>query len=202
VLILPATTATDVHRFPVHLNFLRCGLYALLGFNVCLFVARGTWSEALDSVAWFVLLALFELETRLLLGAQSRTTAVSIRLIRAIATVAIGASAIGYLYERDWLSAVNAWLWIGVVVLLEFEVHRPHTVTRHRSAFLIAACALYGGLFAVVAAWLWQREWLDAYDGLLWIIAFATIETDLVKTARRAVETGSAESAREIGNES
>ena len=197
----------DHHERPsiadgVPFNGLRVALYVLLAINVCLFVASGTWSEALDSAAWFILLALFETETRPPVAVQSRATAVAIRSTRFMATVTIGIAALGYLYERDWLNAINAWLWIGVVLLLEFEIRRPHTVMRHRSAFLVTACILYGGLAVVVAAWLRHGEWLDAYDGLLWIIAFATIETDLANLARTAVGFDSSKGMGEIGKKS
>jgi hypothetical protein len=194
---LPGATSKEL--LGARFNGLRVALYVLLGINVCLFVASGTWSEALDSAAWFVLLALFEAETRKPFAAQSRTTAVAVRSTRFLATVAIGIAALGYLYERDWLNAINAWLWIGVVLLLEFEIRRPHTVMGHRSAFLATACVLYGGLALVVAAWLRNGEWLDAYDGLLWIIAFATIETDLVNRARTAVAFDSPKGMGKVG---
>ena len=199
---MPGAATKESRRFRAPSNGLRVALYVLLAINVCLFVASGTWSEALDSAAWFILLALFDAETRNPVVVQSRATAVVIRSTRFLATVAIGIAAFGYLYERDWLNASNAWLWIGVVLLLEFEIRRPHTVMGHRSAFLAAACILYGGLAVVVAAWLRHGEWLDAYDGLLWIIAFATIETDLVNLARTAVAFNSPKGMGKIGNKS
>jgi len=33
---------------------------------------------------------------------------------------------------------------------------------------------------ALVAAWLWRGDWFDAYDAALWLVAFATLEMDLL----------------------
>jgi hypothetical protein len=32
--------------------------------------------------------------------------------------------------------------------------------------------------------WAWRGEWFDAYDALLWLVAFAAIEMDVAAAAR------------------
>ena len=36
-----------------------------------------------------------------------------------------------------------------------------------------------------VAAWLWRGEWFEAYDAALWLIAFATLEMDVLGFTRK-----------------
>ena len=74
--------------------------------------------------------------------------------VRIAAVLAIGAAAIGYLHERAWLDALNAWLWIAVVVLLEFEVRKPDAVRAHRARFGRAPSARVpeGRAYAVAVA--------------------------------------------------
>jgi hypothetical protein len=113
--------------------------------------------------------------------------------VRFAALAAVGAAAAGFLYNWEWLDAVNSGLWIAVVGLLELEIRRPATVAVHRARFTAAAATLYSGLGALVLVWLWRGEWFDAYDAALWLVAFATIERNVFEAAQRAgveVRTG------------
>jgi hypothetical protein len=93
------------------------------------------------------------------------------------------------LIERDSLDAINTALWIAVVVLLEIEVRRPREVTRFRSLFKFTAVGLYASLALLVLIWAWRGEWVDAYDALLWLIAFATIEMDVLALEQPPADT-------------
>lgn len=159
-------------------------MFALLACNAAILFIAGTVSAALDASAWLVLLALFELETGYGGRLRGRHTAVVIHAIRVAAAAAVSAAAIGYLYEREWLDALNSSLWIAVVILLEVEVRYPLAVAQHRVGFMAAATALYSGLAALVLVWAWHGQWFDAYDALLWLIAFATIEIDVLQIFR------------------
>jgi hypothetical protein len=86
-----------------------------------------------------------------------------------------------YVFEGNVLDTVNSVLWIGVVLLLEVEFRYPGAVARARAAFAATALALYGGLAVLVAIWAWRGEWFDAYDALVWLVAFATLEVDAVR---------------------
>ena len=153
----------------------KAALFGLLALNAVLFARAGTASEALDSIAWFVLLVLFEAETRA--GAY-------LQRVRLLAAIAVGAAAVGYVYDAAWLDAINAWLWIAVVALLELGIRRPHVVSAHRIAFAAGAALLYAALAAVVLSWAWQGVWFDAYDALLWLVAFTMIEVNVLERAR------------------
>ena len=51
---------------------------------------------------------------------------------------------------------------------------------------------LYAGLAALVPVWAWRGEWFDAYDATLWLVAFATIEINVLRIAsgERLAELG------------
>jgi hypothetical protein len=162
----------------------RIAIFALLACNTAYYVYAGTPSKGLDAMAWLVLLALFTLETGSSRRLLAPRAAFALRAARLIAAAAVCAAGIGYIVEQNRLDAINSGLWIAVVVLLEFEVRRPQDVARHRAWFTVAAAALYAGLALLVLTWGWRGEWLDAYDALLWLIAFATIEMDVLNVNR------------------
>ena len=155
-------------------------LLALLAGNTATYLYAGSTSEALDSTAWLVLLVSFELETGSGTRWRERPGNAVLRGARLVAAMALIAATIGYVREAEWLDALNVGLWVAVVALLEFEVRRPGDVMRHRSSFAAAAVLLYSGLVALVAAWSWRGEWFDAYDAALWLVAFATLEMDVL----------------------
>ena len=152
-------------------------VFVLLGVNTGVFLASGTPSEALDSVAWFVLLALFMLETGRTLTMR---VAAAARIARLVAAVALVAALAGYVREEEWLDVLNTTQWIAVVALLELEVRSPDAVRRHRAGFAAAAAALYAGLAALVLAWLWRGDWFGAYDAALWLVAFGVLEMNVL----------------------
>lgn len=180
----------------------KAALFGLLALNAVLFARAGTASEALDSIAWFVLLVLFEAETRAGAYLQRPGVRVTVRSVRLLAAIAVGAAAVGYVYDAAWLDAINAWLWIAVVALLELGIRRPHVVSAHRIAFAAGAALLYAALAAVVLSWAWQGVWFDAYDALLWLVAFAMIEVNVLERARHAASARhSRERAAELRDE-
>jgi hypothetical protein len=163
----------------------RVAILALLAINTAIFVASGSLSEALDSIAWLTLLVLFELETGRtwrLSGARATSAARGFRLVAAVALIV---AMMGYAQDGEWLDAVNVALWCAVVGLLELEVRRPLVFARHRSGFAAAAALLYAGLVVIVGAWLWRGEWFDAYDAALWLVAFALLEMDVLGIMRQ-----------------
>lgn len=159
-------------------------LYALLAGNTCYFAITGPWTKGLDSLAWFVLLMLFALETQdpaWLKRPHARGTLHSLRIA---AAAGIALSTIGYVRERDWLDAINISLWMLVVALLECELRWTTLVAQRRRLFTAIAAVLYASIGALVPLWAWRGEWFDAYDAVLWLLAFALIEMDALKLAR------------------
>lgn len=178
----PASPAATAPWYP----WLKAAVFGLLAANTAVYAATGTASEALDSVAWLTLLVAFELETGL--GgrfAEGRLAAV-LRGVRLVAAAAIFAAGIGYVLDREWLDAANIGLWIAVVALLESGVRYPALAAAQRTRFTAAAVTLYSGLTILVLVWLWQGDWFDAYDAALWLVAFATIEINVLGIGRNA----------------
>lgn len=155
-------------------------IFTLLAINTAVFLASGTPSEALDSIAWLTLLVLFELETGYFGRLRQGHSNSAVRAMRMAAAAAMVAAMIGYAVEKEWLGALNVGLWCAVVALLEFEVRRPDILMRHRSSVATAAIVLYSGLVVLVATWVWRGEWFDAYDAALWLVAFAILEMDVL----------------------
>ena len=170
--------------------WLKAAVFTLLVLNTGIYLASGTFGEGLDSIAWLILLALFLLETSSEKLGRTPSALAAIRAVRLAALAAIGAAAAGFFYNEEWLDAANSVLWIAVVVLLEWEVRRPAAVAAHRASFTAAAAALYSGLGVVALAWLWRGDWFDAYDAVLWLTAFATIELNVLAAARRTGTEG------------
>ena len=151
-------------------------LFALLVVDTAYFVIAGSTSKAIDSAAWLALLALYDAELRFGASLSRRSYRHTLRAARLAAAAGVIAATIGYVFEDNVLDAANSVLWIAVVVLLEVEFRFPQTVARARTAFAAAAVILYGGLGVLVLIWALRAEWLDAYDALLWLVAFAVIE--------------------------
>lgn len=166
--------------------WLKAIVYVLLASNTAVYGVSGTLNEALDSVAWLILLASFEFETRPGSGPARRSSAALLRGVRLAAAATILGAAAGYVRDGEWLDVFNTGLWIAVVALLEFEVRYAGAVARHRPWFLAATAALFAGLGALAFTWLWRGEWFDAYDAALWLVAFATIEMNVLAAAQRA----------------
>ena len=165
--------------------WLRAAVFALLVLNAGIYLASGTFSEGLDSIAWLTLLALFQLETGAGHRLRSPSAVATVHGIRLAALAAVAVAAAGFLYNQEWLDAINSGLWIAVVVLLEVEIRRPAVVAAHRARFTAALAVLYSGLGALVLVWLSRGEWFDAYDAILWLVAFATIEMNILEAVRR-----------------
>jgi hypothetical protein len=161
-------------------HLLKLGLFVLLTVNSAVFALSGTAAEGLDSMAWLTLLILFELETAYAKRLSTRRALLAVHTVRMCAGAAVVAAAVGYVRENAWLDAVNAWVWIAVVVLLELKVRFPQAFPRHRTVTEASAGVLYLGLGAIVAVWAWQGEWFEAYDAALWIVAFVIIELNIL----------------------
>ena len=164
-------------------SWFKAAVFGLLAWNTAVFVHSGTLAEGVDSVAWLLLLALFELET----GGASlpRRSSAVIHGARLVAAVAIPVAAVGYVLDREWLDAINATVWIAVVLMLEFQVRFPRFAARYRAVVVAVATGLYSSLGWVALVWLWRSEWFSAYDALLWLVAFATIEINVLQAVRR-----------------
>jgi hypothetical protein len=176
----PVSTFAVERWFP----WFKAAIFALLAANAAGFALFGRPTEAVDSFAWLVLLALFELETAYPQRVREARVSALVRAARFVAGVAVVIAALGFVREREWLDAINAALWIAVVVVLEIEVRFPKGVERRRRLFATVAGVLYAGMALLVLTWAWQGEWFDAYDAALWLIAFVALEMNVLQISR------------------
>jgi hypothetical protein len=141
-------------------------------------------SKALDAVAWLILLLLFEAENQLVSYLRTaRYAGLVLRVVRLAAGAGVIAATVGYVFENDVLDALNSAVWIAIVVLLEVEIR--YRVRQARALFAAIAAALYGTLALLVVMWALRHQWFDAYDALLWLVAFATLELDVLSQTKR-----------------
>jgi hypothetical protein len=158
-------------------------LYALLAFNIWLYVQHGTLNEALDSFGWVLLLIVFEWETRALdqdyLNAWEKAAIWALQLIGY--GLAINATRI-YFQSAEWADFTNAVLWLLVCATIIYDVFVPgdfgSTEWRFRNAIKVG---LYAALVAVAIYWGITGDWLDFYDAMLWILCFFMVELNIFK---------------------
>ena len=165
-------------------------VYALLAGDVVLYARFGRATELLDTAAWFVLLLLFEWETGgWKLPSRWRP---ALHGVRALAAVAVVVACVGYALERVWLDFANEMVWLGVIALLEVEVRLPPGATVLHRIRRAMALVLYLALVAFMLTWAamglggeavsresMHAAWLDAWDALLWLVAFVAIELNV-----------------------
>ena len=163
-------------------------LLVLLAANAVYFALAGSTSEAIDGAAWLTLLLLFLAETRYGSHLQRIHWRVALRSLRLLAAAGVFAASVGYLFEDDALDAVNAALWIAVVILLEVELRWPAVVASSPQLFKSASVAAFGGLGLLVVIWFSRGMWIDAYDAALWLLAFGLIELDVTKRSAAATQ--------------
>lgn len=166
-------------------------VFALLAGNTAYFAWIGATSKAIDAAAWLALLTLFVAETRLA-GRLHDRGRLALRAARLAAGAAVVGATLRYVFDESVLDTVNSLVWIAIVVLLEMQFRYPQVVARSRTIFTVTALALYGALGVLVVMWGVRAEWFDAYDALVWLVAFATIELDVIgaDTARQRTKPG------------
>ncbi|CRI67272.1 membrane hypothetical protein [Thiocapsa sp. KS1] len=163
-------------------------VFGLLGINVVLFFTEQTLVEGLDSLAWLTLLLLFEWETSQLDKPYvSRWEKWSIHAGRILAYGLILQSAVeygaaDYIAEHGAVDLWNALTWIGIVLLLEYDIYFPGEYARWEWYLRNGAkLVLYGALFVFALLWGLEGRWLNTYDALLWILCFFTIEFNVLE---------------------
>lgn len=169
----------------------KAAVFVLLTGNAGYFALTGANTKALDAGAWLMLLVLFEAETRYAARLRNTRVRFALRAARLVAAAVVVGAALGYVLADNVLDAINSAVWIAVVVLLEAQVRYPQAVARSRMTYAVLAATLYGALVVLVLVWAWRAEWFDAYDALLWIVAFAAIEHDaMARSSATRVKPG------------
>jgi hypothetical protein len=180
------------------------------------------YAQTIDTVAWVLLLALFELETSVLPDSTLRRRRVQWTLhgIRGVCALVILNSLAGYagrflgyldveplpaivasaavLAEAQHpalLDAVNAAAWILVVLLLEAEV-RLQVRGALGGMLLRPGTALKSVVYAVLLCaavyWGFVGDFLDFWDAFLWLLAFVFIELNIFQWQEESKQLGRA----------
>lgn len=153
-------------------------IVGLLTLNAVFYAVFDSLTSTVDAVTWLVLLVLYELETNGI--TFSRAKYLRDALIAVIVWVFFS-----YWHDSEWLDVSNSLLWFALIALMELEVRKPHWVLQHSNLYWLATIAVFSGLLAMGGIWLWRQAWLDAYDAILWIIAFGFIEVDILHLLKR-----------------
>lgn len=157
-------------------------ILTLLTVNMIVYAVIDTLTTAIDAATWLVLLLIYEWEANGngLPVAESTMKKVRTGLIAVIVSVFFS-----YLDDSEWLDVGNSLLWFALIAVMELEVRRPGIVMKHANLFWLLTLTIFAGLIGTAGIWLWQQAWLDAYDALLWIVAFGFIEVDLFDFLKR-----------------
>ena len=160
---------------------LKLVIVALITLNVVIYAVVDTLISAVDSLAWLLLLVLYELE------ANSAVLLAEIKMqrIRSFLIAVIALVFVGYVHGHEWLAVINAVFWFALIILLELEVRLPDKVSKYRLSYWWATVIVFAGLIGMVIAWAWQSAWLEVYDAIVWIVAFGSIEVDIAQLLQR-----------------
>lgn len=153
----------------------------LLTLNAVIYAWVDALINAVDELAWLVWLVLYELEAN---GAAPMAIS-TLHAIRSVLLAVIVLVFVSYVHDSKWLDVVNSALWFTLIALLELEVRWTDKVFEYRQSYWLATVTVFAGLIAMPITLAWQSAWLDVYDAILWIVAFASIERDIVQLLRR-----------------
>lgn len=154
---------------------------ALLIVNAGIFLYRGEYNDSFDSLAWIVLMGIYELNTGKLEPLFAPKA--DIQGIRMLAIGVVLVAEISYFFEGAWLDGIYSFEWILVIGLFELETRAPRWVRAHPVIFRGAALMVMTSMLAVIFAWLGEGAYFNAYDALIWSLAFIIIDLDILNRA-------------------
>lgn len=157
-------------------------ILGLLTVNALIYAVVDTVTTAFDAATWLILLVIYELESS---GQKLPLTEPVLEKIRSGLIAIIVLVFFSYWHDSEWLDVANSLLWFALIAVMELEVRRPAMVLRNANLFWVLTIAIFIGLIVMAGLWLWHTDWLDAYDALLWIVAFGMIEVDLLHFLKR-----------------
>ena len=161
----------------------RWSVYGLLALNLGLFLLFETPVEALDSLGWLVLLGVLERESSTLGKPRSARETAALRAAQGVGYGIVVLAWAGYAREGMWPDFANASLWLGVVLVLAFDVRSPPDpahLRAHRARRAVRG-VLYAGLVALALWWVAAGELLNGFDAALWLLCFFAVEGNILK---------------------
>jgi hypothetical protein len=97
--------------------------------------------------------------------------------------LAIVTAEFSFVLERSWLDVCYSLQWLAVVALFEWESRFPVTVILHPRLFRALGAVIFVTMMIVIGLWMRRGDWLNAYDAVLWSLAFVLIELQMLKEA-------------------
>lgn len=184
----------------LHFRIFKYSVYALLTFNILLFMIHGSAHEAIDSLGWVILLGTFEYESTSLDEVYS--SKMEKWGLLAFQCVGYGLAVYAtwqYYTGGEWVDLLNAVTWLLVCAVLAYDVYSPGDYGGTEWKIRNAVKATLYSILVAVAVW-WGYEGLqeasglagllDFYDAALWIACFAVIELNVFDYERP--DTGAA----------
>ncbi|MGD0961822.1 MAG: hypothetical protein ABSB19_18585 [Methylomonas sp.] len=153
-------------------------ILSLLSIDIFIYALADSLLSALDALAWVGLLILYDLEAEAIPVTITKTTLHGCRIALIALVVAVFFS---YWYSKAWLDVGNALLWFALIAMLEFEMRFPGKVAEFKKHLRFSMLVVFAGLIVMALVLLLKSYWLDAYDAILWILAFALLEVDIIK---------------------
>jgi len=173
----------------LHFRMFKYSVYALLTFNILLFMLHGTVYEALDSLGWVILLGTFEYESTSL--DEVYASKFEKWGLFAFQSLGYGLALYAtwqYFAASEWVDLLNAVTWLLVCAVLAYDVYSPGDYDgiewKIRNGIKLS---LYSILLGVALWWGYEGlqdgagllGLLDFYDAALWIACFAVIELNV-----------------------
>ncbi len=97
-----------------------------------------------------------------------------------------------------WVDAINAAVWLLIVVVLEMDVYLQEHNRLVGPIYLfskISKFILYSALFLAAIYWGFEGSFVDFWDAFLWLVAFIFIEMNVVEWRQETLEETAAANA-------
>lgn len=181
----PRTIALLKKIFPYY----KWTVYALLFVDILIYLFHeGNLEAVQDSVGWLILLLVFEWETSQMdKPYTSKFEKYGLRILTIVCYIVLVAAAIeysssGYIDEEGRLDMWNAWTWLLVVIVLEYDVYAPGLYSRKEWYIRNGVkTILYVALIVYAVLWGIRGNALDFWDAFLWILCFFSIEMNVLE---------------------
>jgi len=187
--VLPDDRIKAGVEWTINILTLICGaiiLYALYGYWATLWIPLGfepySGADPCTLIGGDLSFAL-ALDDYVPLDAQNCAALVSGAYINPNANLMATSENLGLISRLAWTDVLNASVWVLIVAVLEAEVYLQSSRlfgTKFFFAYKSAKILLYGILFVCAFYWWMLGEPWDAWDAVLWLVAFFFIEMNML----------------------